>query len=475
MSIERSNLPRVVGSELPPAAVMPAAEEDPASPGMSIAQAMSIVRAHLRRSLIAFFSLVLASALFIKILPHSYVATATLIVNHPDNNPLAAPAFAGGLQATFIPTQIELIQSPAVLQPVIDQLHLMNDPEWSRGFRGPPAALQEAVLTRLTGSLNVSPGAGSDLLYIAASAKYPEEAARIANAVAAQYLKLSQQRIDQPAVQSAELYSKELEDLRQKTIAAQEQVTAFRQKHGMIDLAPGHGDEADRALDDLEQRLLAAENQERGVQAQLQAEAWGIVSPIAPGDGNLAGNLATEQTQLAKLRQTLGPRHPQVLELESQIAATRKAIAASLSSQLNDARKLVAQYSAAVQAQRQLVLTRRHVQDEGTKLVLELESAEATYKRALDGYSQIQFASTDKANDVSMVSRAVPPVRAQKPNKTKYFFFACILSFGFAFGIPFVYELLVDRRLRCRDDLERNFGIPVLAQFNSIQTGGEAA
>jgi len=474
LNIERSSLPRVVGSELP-LPMMPAADEDLSSPGMSIAQVMSIVRAHLRRSLIALACLVLASGLLIKILPHSYVATATLIVNHGDNNPLAAPILPGGLEATFIPTQIELIQSPAVLQPVIDQLQLMSNPEWRDGFNGPPAALQESVLTKLTESLNVTQGAGSDLLYIAASAKYPEEAATIANAVATQYLKLSRERIDQPAVQSAELYSKELEDLRQKTIEAQEQVTAFRQKHGMIDLAPGNADEADTALNDLEQRLLAAENQERSVQAQLQAQAWGIVSPTAPGNNDLAANLATEQTELARMRQTLGPRHPQVLALESQIAATRNAITTSLSSQLADARRLVAQYSAAVQAQRQLVLTRRHVQDEGTKLVLELESAEATYKRALDGYSQIQFASTDKANDVTMISRAVPPVKAEKPNKIKYFFVACVLSFGFAFGIPFVYELLVDRRLRCRDDLERNFGIPVLAQFRSTQTSDSRA
>lgn len=473
MSIEPSNLPRVLGSELP-LPVMPAVAEDLSSPGMSITQATSILRAHLRHSVIAFFTLVLVSAAIIKILPHSYIATATLIVNRGDNNPLAAPVFPGGLEATFIPTQIELIQSPAVLQPVIDRLHLESDPEWRDGFTGTPAALQESVLTELARSLAVYPGAGSDLLYIAVSSKYPEKAARIANAIASQYLKLNRERIDQPAMQSAELYSKELEDLRNKTIEAQEQVATFRQKHGMVDLESGKGDEDETALSDLEQRLLAAENQERGVQAQLQAQAWGIVSSRA-ADGDLARNLATEQTELAKMRQTLGPRHPQVLELESQIAATRKAIAASMATQLADARKLVAQYSAAMQAQRQRVLMRRHVQDEGTKLVLELESAEATYKRALDGYSKIEFASRGEANDVSMISPAVPPAKAEKPNKVKYFLVACILSLGLAFGIPFVYELLVDRRLRCRDDLERNFGIPVLAQFGSVQTGDSRA
>jgi hypothetical protein len=129
----------------------------------------------------------------------------------------------------------------------------------------------------------------------------------------------------------------------------------------------------------------------------------------------------------------------------------------------------VTQYSAAVQAQRQLVLSQRRVQDQGTKMLLELDSAEATYKRALDGYSQIQFASTGASNDVTLVSRAVPPVKALKPNKPKFFMMALVFSIGLAFGIPFVFELFLNRRLRCRDDLERNFGIPVLAQFGPIE------
>jgi uncharacterized protein involved in exopolysaccharide biosynthesis len=467
---QRHNLPVLVGTEMPLPAAAPAPDDDLSSPGISMAQIVSILRANLKRSLITLAVLVCVSSVLIKILPHSYVATATLIVNHGDRNPLAEPAIAaGGWDVTFIPTQIELIQSPAVLQPVIDQLHLMSSKEWVAGFKGPEAALREAVLTELTKSLNVYQGVGSDLLYIDASAKVPDEAAAIANAVASQYLQLNQQRIDQPAEQNAALYSKELEQLREQTIQAQEQVTAFRQSHSMIDLVPGNGDEAETTLTDLEAKLLAAENQERNVQAQLGSQAWGVASAQAPGAGDLAANLSTEETELARLRQTLGPRHPQVLELESQIAATKRTLASGLASQLADAQKLVTQYSAAVQAQRQLVLSQRRVQDQGTKMLLELDSAEATYKRALDGYSQIQFASTGASNDVTLVSRAVPPVKALKPNKPKFFMMALVFSIGLAFGIPFVFELFLNRRLRCRDDLERNFGIPVLAQFGPIE------
>ena len=467
MILQQANLPAVRDSE-PPVTVLPASSDDLSSLDMSMVQVVSNLRAHLKGSLISLGVLVLVFGLVIKILPHSYVATATLIVNHGDQNPLAAPDFSTGGDYTFIPTQIDLIQSPAVLQPVINRLHLMSSPEWGKGYKGNPPALREAVLTELTKSLNVYQGAGSDLLYIDASAKYPDEAAAIANAIANEYLQLNRQRIGQPAKQREQLYTKELEQLRQQTIQAQEQVTAFRQKHGMIELAPSDDDEAETALKDLQQKLLAAENQERTVRAQLQAQPWGIITPTAPGAGDLAATLATEQNELAKVRETLGPRHPEVLALESQIAATKRAITSGLGSQLADARKLVAQYSAAVQSQLEKVLARRRVQDQGTKLLLELESAKATYKRALDGYSQVQFASSSASNDVALLSRAVPPVKAVKPNKKEYFLGACVLSFGLAFGIPFAYELLLNRRLRCRDDFERNFGIPVLADFDSI-------
>jgi len=48
---------------------------------------------------------------------------------------------------------------------------------------------------------------------------------------------------------------------------------------------------------------------------------------------------------------------------------------------------------------------------------------------------------------------------------------------GVALGVtgPLFYELLVKRRVRCRDDLERNHGIPVLAEFHLELPVGSAA
>jgi polysaccharide biosynthesis transport protein len=71
---------------------------------------------------------------------------------------------------------------------------------------------------------------------------------------------------------------------------------------------------------------------------------------------------------------------------------------------------------------------------------------------------------------VSVVSRAVPPLRASKPNKVKLMIVVLAAGLGLGVGVPLGYGLFFARRLRCRDDMERDFGIAVLAQLEVVPT-----
>ena len=70
---------------------------------------------------------------------------------------------------------------------------------------------------------------------------------------------------------------------------------------------------------------------------------------------------------------------------------------------------------------------------------------------------------------VNLVSRAVPATKAAKPNKVKLWLLGALIGLIIGVGSPLVYEILVNRRVRCRDDLERSFGVPVLSEFDEIK------
>ena len=452
------------------------AEDESGHGGIAPAQVVAILRAYRWHAAVTVVALLCLSAVVIKILPRIYVATATLIVNYDNKDALAGREFPVGEANTFVPTQIELMLSRVILQPVAQRLQLDADPQFTRGFVGPPDAVMDVVTKSLRDALQIQQGTGSQLLYISASAKSPVLAANIANAVADEYLRQERRRTNEPAGERAERYSRQLTELREKSVAAQDRLTEFRQRNGLTDVEGDRADLEGAALADLQAKFEAAQNQRRDLESrQLGAHADSVAVLDSPAVVELRSRLKIQQAQMAELRTTLGPKHPKVEELGSQMEATRRSlaeevqsIAANNSVQLARARDLEAKYQAALEAERTRLLERRGLQDQSAKLVLELQSAQATYKRALDGYDQIMFASAGNYTDVSLVSRADPPVKAEKPNKVKLLLAGCLASLGLGLAGPFAYELFLNRRLRCREDLERHFGIPVLAQLDPI-------
>jgi uncharacterized protein involved in exopolysaccharide biosynthesis len=466
------------GSEVAEADPAPAAiPQHFAQPGFSPTQILAIVRAYWRLTLIIGVCVTVVTAVLVKMLPKTYMATATLIVNYDNKDPLAGQQFPLELLGAYVATQMELIVSPVILLPVVDRLQLAADPEFGAGVNAAdPDARREAVEKNLAAALEVDMGRGGQLLYVSVSSKNPIHAAKIANAVVDSYLEQERRRINDPAGERAQRYSEQLAELRDKVTAAQDKVTAFRQQNHITDIAAANADTETQALTNLEQRLLEAQNQRRALESKAAGQQSTADEVLASQPVQLLkSQLSTEESQLAQLSSTFGPQHPKVVELRAQIAATRRSLDAEMhtlsenvSGELSRAIDLEGKYEAAVAEQRAKVLRLRELQDEGGKLMLELDSAQSVYKRALDGYDQIMFASVGNYTNVSVVSQAMAPVKSDKPNKVKLMMTGIVAGFGLGLVLPLCYELLFNRRLRCRDDIEREFGIPVLAQFGAL-------
>lgn len=442
--------------------------------GMSMAQVAAIVRAHWKLSFLIVVCVVGAAAAITKLMPKTYLGVATLMVNNAANDPLAGQQFqtAAGLIGTYVSTQVELIQSAEVLDTVIDRLNLTKDAGYAAGNRGGEATLHEWVESKLRKNLEIDQGrGGAQLIYITASADTSVQAADIANAVAEVFTEQQDSRTNGPTSERAKRYEEELADLKRKVTIAQTAADQFRNRSGTIDLDAKVDVDMD-LLTSLEKRLQDVKNTMRANEAQgagshdvsAPVMASGTVRALREEDARL-------RSHMAQLRSTLGPNHPQVVELQSQIDANNRSLNAALatyssaaSSDIAVSKNEVASLERAVAEQRQKVLDGRRYRDEGAKYQIELESAQAAYKRALDGYDQIMFVHS---TNISIASRARPPVKADKPNPIKNMIMGVALGLALGLLCPFVYELM-HRRVRCRDDVERDFGIPILTEFSAV-------
>lgn len=451
-------------------------------PGLTIPQIFSIFSDYWRVTLATIIAFVGLTALISMVMPKTYESTATIMVDFNITDPIAGKEFPVGLMSNYMSTQTQLITSPAVLMPVIERLQLTQNKRYTSGFKGHPAQLPEHVRQRLVKKLTVEQGEwGSQLINITFAAPTAQEAARVANMVADVYTSQHALRLAGPSDERAKRYSDQLDELKRRVDDAQDRLTAFRQKNGLIDNETKVDLEMEK-LAELQHRLLEAQSQRRTLEAQSLGNQSSRDQVLASTSvQTLKTQLATLQARLAELSATLGPRHPEVMQLRSQIDATRRALNAELSvyssnaeSSLAAARRMEAQLQQAVDEMRAKLQEKRGIQDAMAKYQLELDSAQTLYKQALENYDQIVLASGGGHKNVRLVGRALPPTEPDKPK----FWLNVGLAFvvGCFFGVvgPLMYELL-HRRVRCRDDLDRDFGLPVLAEFGPLtaQTGAK--
>jgi polysaccharide biosynthesis transport protein len=467
---------------LPTEALGAAAQEEEQS-GISVAQIIAMIWAHKKASIIIALSIFVLGITAIKFMPKTYTAVASLMVNSDIKDPLAGKDLTTGIQGGWIPTEIQLMQSPEVLMQVVDQLNLTALPEYRAGYRGDGSNWRQWVRDQLYRDLMITQGPqGSLLINIQASARDPFRAAAIANAIADTYIAKQKQRLEGPAIERAQRYSMQLAELKEKVGLAQDQVAAFRQRTGVVDLSAQRSVESE-VLNVMQHRLDDAQANRRTAEVRAMSDSNDTNSAMnSAGVQALKGQLTAQRTQLATLTATFGARHPRVQELQTQINATERALAAEVkayssvaSAEVTAARQLEQKLQKAIEEQNAKVLALRKQQDEGNKLMLELESAQSVYKRALDGYDQIMFASAGNYNYVNIVNRAEPPQRSSKPNKPKLAFLVLVMSGFFGVVGPLAYELFINRRIRCTDDLERSFGVPVLVQLDAITPSASPA
>ena len=219
-----------------------------------------------------------------------YEATARITV---DNKvPTSVLSQDAGSQSTsdveeFLNTEMDLIQSDAVLRPVAEQFHLL--PAAKHASQGEPAgsvALKNLTVTHLPNSL---------LLRISYRSKSAQQAADVANAVAQSYISRVYTMRVRNSMNVSGFMEGQLDDLKANMNKSAEALAAYERQLGVIDPEQQTSILSQRVLQ-LNTEYTEAENDRIRKQTAYKGVETGNMAAI---------EISTQAEQLTKLQQQL--------------------------------------------------------------------------------------------------------------------------------------------------------------------------
>lgn len=446
---------------------------------MNFSQLLLILRAHLKISLLTLILTVAATAAVSMVIPKTYKATTSLVLNYKGVDPVTGMTLPAQLMPGYMATQVDIISSQSVALAVIDELRWAEDPSVNEQFlqategRG---KIREWLAESLARGLLVEPSKESSVLSISFKSNSPEKAAQVANAFATQYQRLSIQLKVEPLQKAAKYFTDQIKLLRGNFEAAQRRMSEYQQKHGLFSVENRLDVETAR-LNDLSSQLVIAQAQaaEATSRQSMARGANPVESPDVGGNPliqNLRLGLNTAESKFSEVAQRLEKNHPQYQSAKAEVDKLRSTlmeqIAATSNSVSNNARIMQqreAEIKAALAAQKVKVLELNRTRDEMALLVKEVESAQRSYETTAQRFTQANLEGQSNQSDIVVLNPAIAPLEHASPrialNIAISIFVGSMLGLGFG-----LLAEMIDRRVRSATDLVVALEVPVLGQMS---------
>jgi succinoglycan biosynthesis transport protein ExoP len=451
-------------------------------PRTLLADYFRIVYRHRWLALTVFSVVVLAGAIYVYRATPVYEARVSVLIDYDEPNVVnfqrvlsEAPTYGA-----YIQTQQELLVSRALIKKTVEASELWKRPELG-------VSTQEEAMNVVRGNLRILPIRGTRMIYIAMRSGNPALAAEIANAHAKQYVDESLSRRFRATEDATEWLGTQLKEERSRVQQTEAALQAFRERYDdAVALEEGQNIVVQK-LGDLNATVtkaktnrIEAEAQFRGITAAQKDPAALYAFPAILASGfiqQLKGDLAKLQREYAQMSETLGERHPKMVELRTAMDKTEATLNAeiarvveSIRSTYQKARAEEDTLSEALEAQKReaLGLNRRGI--EYSALQREAESARLIYNTLLQRAKETSVARELRSTNISIVDRAEAPRVPVFPRTTLIMLISLASATLLAIGSVFLSEIL-DDRVKVPDDVTNELGLRLFGLVPTTRSG----
>ena len=415
-------------------------------------------------------------------MPKTYKATASLLLNYKGADPVTGTALPAQLLPGYMATQVDIITSRNVALKVVDELRLTESPAVQTQFnaiterKGP---IRDWLADLIVKKVEVVPSRESSVLDINYKAADPQFAAAVANAFASVYQITSIQLKVEPAKKAAIYINDQIKVLRDNVETAQRKLSKFQQDNGIVssDSRVDGIDVESARLNELSGQLVAAQSQmieATSRRSQASGNRAGE-SPDVMGNAliqNLKASLGNAEAKFAEVEQRLDTNHPQYQSAKAEVDKLRSElnghIRATSNSVGNSARifqQRESEIRASVDKQKIKVLEINRTRDELKLLRNEVESAQRAYESTTQRFTQTNLEGQSNQADVTLLNAAVAPLEPASPKILLNVLVSLFLGTMLGVGVGLLMELL-DRRIRSSGDLADVLKVPVLGEVD---------
>lgn len=432
-------------------------------------------------------------------LPKRYTADASVMLDPRQEKVTNVQDVLSGISpdSAAVDTEVEVLKSRNLAEKVVTNINLDKDPEFNISLRpkslisqitgagkktDSPDRMRSAVIDRLLSGLKVTRSGLTYVIKVSYTSKSPTRAAEIANAFADRYLLEQLDAKFDATRRASDWLNSRLTGLKGQVETAEAAVAQYKAAHGLMGLTGSEGATiAQQEISTINTQLASARAQQAEAEANLSTAKRQVekgssgddvgASLNSPVINQLRQQRANISGQVADMAGRLGPRHPDMLkaqrqlaDIDAQIASEIRRTTSNLEAQAQVARQRTASIEGSLSRSRGTLISNGTASVQLNDLQRNADSLSALYTTYLDRFKQTSNQQGIAQSDARVVSKAKVPRAPSFPNVPLDLALGFIVALAAAIGTMVLVEAL-ESGVYTSEDVVKTLGIAHLGSI----------